>query len=326
MDIIKNPHDKFFKETLSKINVAQDFLLNYLPDEILQIIDIEELEIVKDSFIDKKMQERFSDLLYKVKINNRPGYIYTLFEHKSYPYHLISFQLLKYMISIWDLLIKQDKTEKPQELPLIIPLVFYQGKERWSPGQKFLDMLGEIPEELKIYFPDFKYILYDLSRYSSEELKGKALLRIFLELTNCIYDEDFKIRLIEILNLFRELSDQKTGMEYFETVIRYIINTREDLKMIELKDMVEQTLPERSGLIMTLADRLKEEGKKEGIKEGIKEGLIETVNVLLNKKLKANELSIDLKRINSLDIGTLKKIRDNIFDISSLDDLEKYIN
>jgi len=78
--------------------------------------------------------------------------------------------------------------------------------------------------------------------------------------------------------------------------------------MIELKDMVEQTLPERSGLIMTLADRLKEEGKKEGMKEE----LIKTVNVLLNKKLKANEFSIDPKRINSL-----KKIRDNIFDISS---------
>jgi hypothetical protein len=105
-------------------------------------------------------------------------------------------------------------------------------------------------------------------------------------------------------------------------MIKCIINTCEDLKLIELKDMVKQILPERSGLIMTLADRLKEEGKKEGIKEE----LIETVNVLLNKKLKQNELSIDRKRINSLDIETLKKIRDNIFDISSMDDLEKYIN
>jgi len=180
MEIISNPHDKFFKETLSNIDIARDFIFNYLPKDILNIIDTEEMEIVKDSFIEKNLRETFSDLLYKVKIKEKSGYIYILFEHKSYPYRLISFQLLKYISRIWDLSIKQRNAGKNVELPLVIPLVFYHGKEKWNISPKLSGILEEIPKEINDYMPDFKYILYDLSKYSDEELKGSLVLRIFL--------------------------------------------------------------------------------------------------------------------------------------------------
>jgi len=48
---IQNPHDKFFKETFSNVEVARDFIENYLPESILKIIDLETLELQKDCFI-----------------------------------------------------------------------------------------------------------------------------------------------------------------------------------------------------------------------------------------------------------------------------------
>jgi predicted transposase YdaD len=48
---IQNPHDKFFKETFSKIEVARDFMNNYLPQSIISIVDLNTLEPQKDSFI-----------------------------------------------------------------------------------------------------------------------------------------------------------------------------------------------------------------------------------------------------------------------------------
>ena len=81
---IQNPHDKFFKETFGNVKVAKDFINNYVPQSILNIVDMNILEPQKDSFINKELQEAFSDLLFRTKINNREGYIYFLFEHKSY--------------------------------------------------------------------------------------------------------------------------------------------------------------------------------------------------------------------------------------------------
>lgn len=122
---IENLHDKFFKETFSNVEVAKSFLLNYLPQNVMKILDVNALEPQKDSFINKKLEEGFSDLLFSADINGRKGYIYFLFEHKSYPDKAIAFQLLRYMTEIWNT--KREK-EKTNELPVIIPLVIYHSE------------------------------------------------------------------------------------------------------------------------------------------------------------------------------------------------------
>lgn len=97
---VQNSHDKFFKETRGNVAIAKDFLTHYLPDNIINIVDVNTFEPQKDSYINKELEESFSDLLFKVDINEKEGYLYFLFEHKSYEDKVIAFQLLKYMVEI----------------------------------------------------------------------------------------------------------------------------------------------------------------------------------------------------------------------------------
>ena len=53
MDIIKNVHDKCFKEIMGDVQTAKSFLENYLPVDIVKLIDLEKLKPEKDSFIEK---------------------------------------------------------------------------------------------------------------------------------------------------------------------------------------------------------------------------------------------------------------------------------
>src|SRR5699024_12536417 len=92
---IQKPHDELFKETLGNVDVVRDFLQNYLPTDTLKMVNTPTLYPEKDSFIDKDMTERFSDLLFSAEIAGKEGYIYFLFEHKSYPDKSVIFQLLK---------------------------------------------------------------------------------------------------------------------------------------------------------------------------------------------------------------------------------------
>ena len=92
MTVISNPHDRFFKETFSRIESARDFVLYYLPPEVTALLDLESLEATKDAFVGKDLRERFSDLLYRINLRQgRQAYIYLLFEHKSSPEPLIHF-------------------------------------------------------------------------------------------------------------------------------------------------------------------------------------------------------------------------------------------
>lgn len=116
-----NVHDRFFKQVFSEQAVAADFLRNYLPAEVVGLLDLSSLELAKDSFVDERLREKFSDLLYNVKLTDgEPAFVYVLFEHKSYADPLTSLQLLRYMAQIWDLGVRQ----KSQFVP-IIPIVVY---------------------------------------------------------------------------------------------------------------------------------------------------------------------------------------------------------
>ena len=73
---LQNPHDKFFKETLSEVSTAKDFLDNYLPKNILSVVDMNILNPPKDSFINKELDKSFSDFLFALGICEREGYFY----------------------------------------------------------------------------------------------------------------------------------------------------------------------------------------------------------------------------------------------------------
>ena len=46
-----NPHDKLFRKTYSDLDNARSFLTNYLPEQVLKLVDLATLEISKDSFM-----------------------------------------------------------------------------------------------------------------------------------------------------------------------------------------------------------------------------------------------------------------------------------
>lgn len=71
MDIVKQPHDKYFRATFGRPAIAKDFLGAYLLKDLKSIIDMESLIPQKDSFLSKELREEFSDLLFRVSIKGR---------------------------------------------------------------------------------------------------------------------------------------------------------------------------------------------------------------------------------------------------------------
>jgi len=168
---IQNSHDSLFKETWNKKSNAKEFLKNYLPAKVLKIVNLDSLKICKDTFIENDLKNYYSDILYKVNIGDESGYIYFLFEHKSYLDKLIHLQLLEYMIKIWRLDLKQFKKKK---LSIIVPLVLYHGPQEWKIKENFSSIFEGPVDTMSEYIPDFRYVLYDLSKYSDSEIKGSA--------------------------------------------------------------------------------------------------------------------------------------------------------
>ena len=173
---IHNPHDAYFKATFGKIDFAKDFLKNYLPRELVDLVNINTLSSEPTSYLTKELEEQFTDLVYKAEIKGEKAYITFLLEHKSYPDRMVIFQVLKYIISIWEEKIRNDVESKKAEnkilktneieLPIIIPLVVYHDKNKWNIKRSLGEMIPHyknLPDIIKRYIPNYQYLLIDLS-------------------------------------------------------------------------------------------------------------------------------------------------------------------
>jgi len=338
---ITNPHDKLFRDTWSVLENARSLLHNYLPDQVLACVDLASLEISKDSFIEKELADYYSDMLYKVTLSGTSGFVYVLFEHKSYYDRYVHLQLLEYMVKIWRLHIKQNKKKEPesQQLPIVIPLLICHGKRPWPKEKvRFSSLMSGPVEELSVYIPDFKILLHDLRRFTDDDIKGTVMARVVMLLFKYVSEPDFQEKLPGIFSLMKALMDKETGLQYLETVLRYLFNATDDISAETFKKVAEQALSTREGeYIMTLAERLHKEGKLEGRLEGEIKGKLEgklegelkgakeaiELGMFLKFPEQLDYVMAEVKKIN--DLATLVKIRDTIKTAKAVSELQRYL-
>ena len=72
MDEIASPHDTFFRESFGRREIALDLLRWHLPAELLAEIDLDTLEISKDTYVSSDLRSAYSDLVYRVQYRDGP--------------------------------------------------------------------------------------------------------------------------------------------------------------------------------------------------------------------------------------------------------------
>ena len=262
MSEINNIHDTFFRETMSHKEVASDFLANYLPAKVLRHIRLDTLSITKDSFVDENQAEHYSDLLYQVMLSTGlPGFVYFLFEHKSYPDRFVVLQLLRYLVEIWELHRKQHP--KAKTLPLIIPIVVYHGKPKGQ-AVRLSELVDSPDPDLSAYVPNFDLAFYDFSPETDETIKGQLLVQLVLRCLQAKNTPDAVEKLAEIIALVIQMDENATSMHWLEKIFRYMLAVM-DIEPEEMQDIFTQSLSEgKGGMFMTVAERLTIKGRIEG--------------------------------------------------------------
>jgi Uncharacterized conserved protein len=326
----QNPHDKFFKDTFSNPLVTRDFIESYLPESILKMVDLSELEIQNGSHVDEELSELFSDMLFRTKINQRDGYLYFLFEHKSYPDRMVALQLLTYMVRIWN---RNVNKKLDTHIPMIIPMVLCHGETKWKINPMFSDLILDfdiLPKEVKQMIPDYRYLLYDLSQFSDEDIKGNAELMIALSVARDIFKksgEEFLETIFKAAEALAELDEKETGLEYFETCMRYILTSGPKLTKEQFNTVIRElalTYKEGSEVTMTLAEVLREEGFEEGIEKGKKDSLSDLAINRLSKKFGIMPAEYQ-RKIAELDLKMMELLNYEIDNFSIIEDVKKFL-
>lgn len=178
--------------------------------------DIEDVSEKYQAFLGVEFE---SDTIKKVYIRNADGtierevFVLSLIEHKSDIDYDVAMQLLRYMCVIWqEYKVAQNKIRegssrrKNFHYPLIIPIVYYEGKRRWTADLNLKDRI-EFSEEMEKYIPDFTYQVVSVGQYTNEELSEKHDEMSLVMLIN-------KIQTEEDLSEFRKVSEEMVESIY----------------------------------------------------------------------------------------------------------------
>lgn len=266
---LNNPHDRFFKAAFGRTDVAAEFLERYLPPEVATALNWATLRAEKDTFLDPQLTQHPTDLLYAVNLRDKgkPAYIHLLFEHKSYVEWRINLDGLRYRVRIWEQWLKDGNSGR---LPVIIPVVFYHGADRWTAKRQFADTVAVVPG-CQRYVPSCEYHLVDPSNYADEALRGAVILQVTLLTFKYIFREELSARLPGILALLRDLERGSSGLDFIRSLLRYLTQAAgtDRLSETSLRQAVTQALSGDDETMMTIADQWVQQGWEKGWQQGL---------------------------------------------------------
>ena len=299
---IQNVHDKFFKETFSRIDVVTNFLEELVDEKLVRKLDLLTLQIDNNSFVDEELEEYFADILYTCNYgNNGKVKIALLFEHKSYKENFPHWQLNQYMLNIWKASSKQNK-QKP--IP-IIPIVIYHGREKWD-YQPMRLYFEDLDEDLLRYIPEFDFHLINLNTISDKQIsnfKNKfwAITALLFKHSRFKrYVKKIEDDLVELLKLV----DNQENNPFSVSVILYIQNT-DALTITEIVSIFTRVSKNLNNVVMTTAQQLINQGINQGISQGINQGISQGINQGINQ-------GIELTKIDIIKKGYLNGISNNL--------------
>lgn len=275
--------DRLCKKIFDRPEAGADLARNVLSGAYLERIDLGSARIEKGSFIDRELRLHASDLLlrFERKDTAEPLFIYVLVDHKSEPDRWASLQLLRYVMRLYQNLLKQQPT--PARLPEVVPVILYHGLRPWKYPLQLSELIESLSSE---HVPKFLPVLYDLNRIEDGDLVGAVQTVVGL-LSLKYIKRRFTVKIVRfLLREMRRLPENSSLLKEFYTAL-LDFKEEEEIQLF-LATARQMRYREKEEDLMSYAQQLRTEGREEGIKEGIKEGrekgLKEGLKRLLDKK------------------------------------------
>jgi predicted transposase YdaD len=166
---------------------ARAELTSVLPPGVLRHVDLATLELAPGEFVDAALAASYSDLLYRVRVSQRPGLVYILFEHQSSQDELMPLRLLGYVVGILELEARARAADKEPILPMpiVLPLVLHHSEQGWTRAARFEDLfdatLMQEPELARLNGVEALRVIFRYISVVTEERAAQRVLEIVLE-------------------------------------------------------------------------------------------------------------------------------------------------
>ncbi len=267
-------HDIAHKELYSHPENVKDLIQGFVALDCVSEFDFSTLERENTSFVTKENTERHDDIIWKLRWRDKWVYIYILIEFQSDVDETMPVRIMSYVSLLYLYLLGNKNLEywKEKKLPVVLPIVLYNGKDIWNVPKNIQDMFKETYEELQKFVPKISYYFIDEVHPEANEKDS-----VFDGLANSVV-ATMKLqrtastdKFIEFLNELKEIikdPENKNKFVSFMAFMRRFLSTVFDNPAYENALTLEEVIR----MTKTFRDYDRENDLKEGEKKGEKKG------------------------------------------------------
>ena len=278
------PQNNTGKVIFEDNNLCCQFLNDYVDLPHFRDVRPEDIEDVSEEFVPLFSNEREADRIKEIKIREENNitsfFLISLIEHKSNVEYNIHMQIFRYMVYIWERYERRMEQEHPGctrrkdfTYPPIIPIVYYEGKGRWTAPKELKDkiMFGETFKE---FLPNFSYYIVPIHDYSNETL----------------IDHGDEISLVMLINKLQTIND----VEQFRSLPAE--------RLEETETLVGKVKEKKMGELFANMDKMDIQAERRKTAEAVKraeeereKGISVTIKMAHKYKASREQVTVDIQ-------------------------------
>jgi len=311
-------HDHSYKHLFAHKRMVKDLIEGFIQEPLVKRLDFSTLEHCNGSYVSDDLREREDDMVWRVRCGkNKWVYVYVLLEFQSTVDWFMAIRVMAYIYLLYQDLIKSKKMKKGQKLPIVLPIVLYNGDKEWTAPVRVRDLIESVPGEMARFRSPLEYLLLEERRYPKKDLKaGPNLVSLLFRLAQSA-DAGEICKVLDEFTPWLETTEIEDVKRSFLLWIKRVVladksdddQPQKELSLQEVQSMLAERLKKRD---QQLAARIRRkalaEGKKKGIEKGREEGLRVGIIAALEARFQRipSSLEHDIHSVSNMD--TLKEL------------------
>jgi predicted transposase/invertase (TIGR01784 family) len=325
-------HDPFFRSTFSEPGLFRKWLVWFLPI-LVELLDLDRMELQKDSRIDEKLKAHYNDLLYKIPIRgtDKNMVVFVLVEHKAGPERWTMLQILRYIVLIWMRELNLAIDEKRFAgfvLPPVLPIIVYHGERNFKATVRLGKLIRPI-QGFEKYQLDFEAMLLNLMDFDKTTPPEDLELFAVLAVMQAVFSPDAAERIARIYQKIKHKMGDPRYSGRFVKLLRYMITSSKYFSYDNLNEVQSQMSDTDVATIAPCLESLIAIGLEKGREEERTIWVTDKAETLLRilvKKFGEVPLAISDKLHSIHDIDVLGQLTEFVaLDCDSLDDFVKVL-
>ena len=261
-------HDASYKRLFASPRTVADTLRCALRD-LATRLDFTTLERLPASFVTEHLGQRHADMLWRIQIAGG-GWLYllVLLEFQSTVDRHMALRMMDYTVRVLQGLAKSALGPRG-EFPFLVPIVVYNGDQRWNAATDVRHLFPPAPERLVGYVPRHRYLLIELQTLDASVLPQENVLSMITRFEQARTGKRLE-ELVASLTSWLEPAGELRLLDSFKAWVDLVLEGRTD----GTEGTQEPIGKQKEQAKMTLIDRVRiwrEEERERGRVEGERE-------------------------------------------------------